>query len=205
MPSGWENVCVATGAGRKGMLYGAALGLAATEIPLQESPALRSRLSPRSIQSRPMSLAGHAPIARRAAFHTACTGCGKQLRHGFHPTCPDCGAMTDISYDLNAVQLRESEIPICGSSICSRCPTRRSYRRPGSHRWCTPAGWGPSWVFRGCTSRTRHASPPRPPRTAWPRLPSPICTSAASPASRPPRPATAPARMPTPSPASHSW
>ncbi len=58
-----------------------------------------------------MSLAGHAPIARRAAFHTACTGCGKQLHDGFHPTCPDCGAMTDISYDLDAVQLRESDNP----------------------------------------------------------------------------------------------
>jgi D-amino-acid dehydrogenase len=28
----WENVCLATGAGRKGMLLGAALGLAASEL-----------------------------------------------------------------------------------------------------------------------------------------------------------------------------
>lgn len=32
IPAVWENVCVATGAGRKGMLFGAALGLAAAEL-----------------------------------------------------------------------------------------------------------------------------------------------------------------------------
>ncbi len=34
IPRGWENVCVATGAGRKGMLYSASLGLAAAELLL---------------------------------------------------------------------------------------------------------------------------------------------------------------------------
>jgi glycine/D-amino acid oxidase-like deaminating enzyme len=32
VPKGWENVCVAGAAGRKGMLYGASLGLAAAEL-----------------------------------------------------------------------------------------------------------------------------------------------------------------------------
>ncbi len=43
IPSGWENVCLATGAGRKGMLYGAALGLAATEILLRGVTGLAVR------------------------------------------------------------------------------------------------------------------------------------------------------------------
>ncbi len=35
IPVGWENVCLATGAGRKGMLLGAGLGLAASELLLR--------------------------------------------------------------------------------------------------------------------------------------------------------------------------
>jgi glycine oxidase len=31
-PDGWENVCLALGGGRKGMLLGAGLGMAATEL-----------------------------------------------------------------------------------------------------------------------------------------------------------------------------
>lgn len=40
IPSGWENVCVATGAGRKGMLLGAGLGLAASDLALDRTTRL---------------------------------------------------------------------------------------------------------------------------------------------------------------------
>lgn len=40
IPSGWENVCVAAGSGRKGMLYGAALARAATDLLLDGDTAL---------------------------------------------------------------------------------------------------------------------------------------------------------------------
>jgi glycine oxidase len=38
--SGWENACLAVGAGRKGMLLGAGVGLAAAEIATGRTPAL---------------------------------------------------------------------------------------------------------------------------------------------------------------------
>jgi glycine oxidase len=40
IPSGWENVCVAAGSGRKGMLYSAALARAATDLLLDGETAL---------------------------------------------------------------------------------------------------------------------------------------------------------------------
>jgi glycine/D-amino acid oxidase-like deaminating enzyme len=40
LSSGWDNVCLATGAGRKGMLLGAALGLAACELLLEQATRL---------------------------------------------------------------------------------------------------------------------------------------------------------------------
>lgn len=52
-----------------------------------------------------------AGVVRRAAFATACTGCGRTLTEGFHPFCPDCGAMSEVSYDLSAVSLRDSPNP----------------------------------------------------------------------------------------------
>jgi threonine synthase len=50
-------------------------------------------------------------FTRRAAFRTECTGCGRELSGDFFPFCPDCGAMSDISYDVGAVQLRDSPNP----------------------------------------------------------------------------------------------
>jgi threonine synthase len=50
-------------------------------------------------------------LARRAAFQTECTGCGRVFDEGFVPFCPDCGAMTDVSYELGAVELRDSPNP----------------------------------------------------------------------------------------------
>src|SRR5204862_790882 len=40
VPAGWENVCLAVGSGRKGMLLGAGVGLAAAEIAAGETPRL---------------------------------------------------------------------------------------------------------------------------------------------------------------------
>jgi threonine synthase len=45
------------------------------------------------------------------SFRTICTGCGRDLSDGFHPFCPDCGEMSDVVYDLDAVELRESPNP----------------------------------------------------------------------------------------------
>jgi threonine synthase len=44
-------------------------------------------------------------------FHTFCTGCGKDLSEGYTPHCPDCGAMSEVEYDLRAVELRDSPNP----------------------------------------------------------------------------------------------
>lgn len=51
-----------------------------------------------------------APVERRAAYRTACTGCGKALA-GFSPFCPACGEMSDVVYDLASVELRDSPSP----------------------------------------------------------------------------------------------
>jgi threonine synthase len=48
---------------------------------------------------------------RRAAFTTACTGCGRDLVGWFFPFCPGCGSMSDVSYDLRAVELTDSPNP----------------------------------------------------------------------------------------------
>jgi threonine synthase len=48
---------------------------------------------------------------RRAAFRTECTGCHKELTDGFYSFCPQCGAMSDVVYDLTAVELRDSPNP----------------------------------------------------------------------------------------------
>jgi len=50
-------------------------------------------------------------IRRRAAFRTQCTGCGRDLSGGFFPFCPDCGEMSDVSYDMSEVELRDSPNP----------------------------------------------------------------------------------------------
>jgi hypothetical protein len=44
-------------------------------------------------------------------FRTVCTGCHKPLGWEFHPQCPDCGALSDVEYDLPAVELRDSVNP----------------------------------------------------------------------------------------------
>jgi threonine synthase len=51
------------------------------------------------------------PLDRKAAFEVVCTGCGQRLGDGYHPTCPACGSMSDVVYDLSAVELRDSENP----------------------------------------------------------------------------------------------
>jgi threonine synthase len=59
-------------------------------------------------------MSGGAPatsVERRAAFRTVCTGCGRELRDGFNPFCPVCGEMSDVTYDLASVELRESSNP----------------------------------------------------------------------------------------------
>jgi threonine synthase len=58
-----------------------------------------------------MSKVESAPVVRRAAFRTECTGCGRELGGGFYPFCPGCGAMSDVSYDLPEVRLRASDNP----------------------------------------------------------------------------------------------
>jgi threonine synthase len=50
-------------------------------------------------------------VTRAAAFRTVCTGCARELSDGFAPFCPHCGSMSDVSYDLDAVRLRESPNP----------------------------------------------------------------------------------------------
>ncbi len=49
-------------------------------------------------------------VARRAAFAVSCSGCGRDLHDGYFPLCP-CGGMSEVSYDLDAVRLRESANP----------------------------------------------------------------------------------------------
>jgi len=54
IPSGWENVCVAAGGGRKGLLLGAGLGMAAAElltagattVPIDQASLLRPGIAP---------------------------------------------------------------------------------------------------------------------------------------------------------------
>jgi threonine synthase len=58
-----------------------------------------------------MTLGNGAPALLRAAFKTECTGCARELPHGFHPFCPACGAMSDIGYELSTVTLRDSPNP----------------------------------------------------------------------------------------------
>lgn len=41
----------------------------------------------------------------------ACVSCGKAFATGFHPFCDTCGAMVDVDYDLDRVQLAESRNP----------------------------------------------------------------------------------------------
>jgi threonine synthase len=48
---------------------------------------------------------------RRAPFRTECIQCHKQLTDSFYSFCPDCGAMSDVIYDLAAVELRDSPNP----------------------------------------------------------------------------------------------
>jgi threonine synthase len=50
-------------------------------------------------------------VIRRAAFRTQCTGCGRELAGGFFPFCPDCGSMSDVDYDIDTVELRDSPNP----------------------------------------------------------------------------------------------
>lgn len=57
-----------------------------------------------------MTVGNATALRRQAAFRTECTGCRKELP-GFCPFCPDCGAMSDISYELSAVRLRDSPNP----------------------------------------------------------------------------------------------
>jgi threonine synthase len=52
-----------------------------------------------------------AAIERGAGFRTVCTGCGRPLEGGFFPFCPDCGEMSDVVYELDSVELRDSANP----------------------------------------------------------------------------------------------
>jgi threonine synthase len=52
-----------------------------------------------------------AAIERRADYHTVCTGCGNDLGGGFVPFCSACDEMSDVAYDLRAVEIRDSENP----------------------------------------------------------------------------------------------
>ena len=73
--------------------------------------AARGGVRARSRGARMRSRTAAPEFARRAAFQTECTGCGRAFAAGFIPFCPDCGAMTDVSYELDAVELRESANP----------------------------------------------------------------------------------------------
>lgn len=48
---------------------------------------------------------------QKRVFHV-CTGCGASFPHGFTTFCDRCGAMIDVEYDLDRVELRESEDPL---------------------------------------------------------------------------------------------
>jgi threonine synthase len=80
-----------------------------------------------------MSALESAPITRRAAFRTYCTGCGVDLCDGFLPFCPDCGAMSDIEYDLERVRLRESQNPYL--RFIDLLPVRDTALLPGDARF----------------------------------------------------------------------
>jgi threonine synthase len=54
---------------------------------------------------------GTAALERRSGFRTVCTGCGADLGGAFTPFCSACGEMSDVVYDLTAVELREAENP----------------------------------------------------------------------------------------------
>jgi threonine synthase len=60
-----------------------------------------------------MSTTSHGPTADRDArlFRTFCTECLQTLGPGFTPFCPECGGMSDIEYDLDRVELRDSPNP----------------------------------------------------------------------------------------------
>jgi threonine synthase len=50
-------------------------------------------------------------VTRRASYRTFCTGCADTLADDYYPFCPQCGAMSDVSYDLERVQLQDSTNP----------------------------------------------------------------------------------------------
>jgi threonine synthase len=50
-------------------------------------------------------------VVRKASFSTLCTGCGRDLSHGYLPFCPACNSMADVFYDLTSVELRNSKNP----------------------------------------------------------------------------------------------
>jgi len=61
---------------------------------------------------RPGTLGGaRAEVMEGMPFRTVCTGCHGELGRGFVPFCPGCGAMSDVAYDLAAVELRDSADP----------------------------------------------------------------------------------------------
>ncbi len=109
---GWSNVCLAGGSGRKGMLLRTRTGPRGGRAPAR----WRDVAADRAVRSGPggaqvTSATNVPPLARNAAFRTECTGCGAVFEQGFVPFCPACGAMTDVSYDLDAVVLRDSPNP----------------------------------------------------------------------------------------------
>jgi threonine synthase len=54
---------------------------------------------------------GTNEIRRRAGFRTVCSRCRRELDGGFFPFCPMCGAMSEVEYELGAVELRDSANP----------------------------------------------------------------------------------------------
>lgn len=58
-----------------------------------------------------MTAQGLGGVRRNADFRTVCSRCRRELSGGFFPFCPECGSMSDIEYDLTAVQLRDSANP----------------------------------------------------------------------------------------------
>jgi threonine synthase len=73
---------------------------------------------------RPRETAAGAP-----GFRTVCTACAAPLPAGFAPACPSCGGLTDVEYDLTAVELAESPNPY--RRFAALLPVRDATLLPG--------------------------------------------------------------------------
>ena len=94
---------------------------------------------------------------RRAPFRTECIQCHKQLTDSFDSfsaaaAAPTAGAMSDVIYDLAAVELRDSPNPY--HRFIDLLPVRDSALLPHDARYMPPSmpsGWEPSSECRICT------------------------------------------------------